>query len=117
MFAFTVSTSHTSSPPLRSKIDEHYKWLFKADDGEPHRRVPTVKAVWKAGDLKPKLEAWNRDISRTQRHWQVRNVSLPKTIVHRPSRLKSTVRWLHSFKIRTRQCWTGSIIRTECTQT
>ena len=82
MLAFIASNSHTSSPLLRSKIDEHYKWLVKADDGRPHRRVPTLKAVWKAGDLKPKLEAWNQDIGRVRTHWQVRNVLLPNTVVH-----------------------------------
>ena len=75
---------------LRSKIDEYYGWLVKANDGKPHRKVPTVKAAWKAGDLKPKLEAWNRDISRIRAHWQVRNVPLPNAVVHRPRRIKST---------------------------
>ena len=78
MFAFNLSTLRPGSPLLHSKIDEYYKWLVKADNGKPHQKVPTLKAVWKAGDLKPKLEAWNRDIGRIHRHWQVRSVRLPK---------------------------------------
>ena len=78
MFPFDALTSHARSPLLHSKIDEYSKWLFKANDGKPHRTVPTLKAVWRAGDLKPKLEAWNRDISRIHRHWQVGNGLLPK---------------------------------------
>ena len=82
-FAFIAPDSHTNSPLLRSKIDEQYKWLVKVDDGKSRRRVPTLKAVWKAGDLKPKLEAWNRDIGRIRARWQVLNVPIPKTVVHR----------------------------------
>ena len=104
MFAVDVSTFHTSSLLLCSKIDEYHKWLVKADDGKPHRKVPILKAVWKAGDLKPKLEAWNRDISRIHRHWQVRNGLLLRTVVHHPCRIKSTSGRSHSCKVRGRKC-------------
>ena len=105
----------THSPTLRSKIDEYYQWL-KVNGGKPRRKVPTLKAVWKAGDLKPKLEAWNRDISRIRAHWQVRNVLLPMTVVHRLYRIKSAFGWSHSFRVRSRKCWTSSKTRTECTR-
>jgi len=72
---FITWTSHTSSLLIRSKINEFYKWLVEADDGKP-QGTPTLKAIWKAGDLKPRLETWNRNISRMRAHWQVRNVLL-----------------------------------------
>jgi len=85
-------------------MDEYYEWLVEADDGKPHRRTPTLKEIWQAGDLKPKLEAWNRDIGRVRAHWQVRNVPLPETAVQRPGRIKSTFGWSHSSRIRSRKC-------------
>jgi hypothetical protein len=70
-FASIASPLHTNSLLFRSKMDEHYKWLVNADNDEAYRRVPTLKATWKTGDLKPKLEPWNRDINRIRAHWQV----------------------------------------------
>lgn len=34
-------------------------------------KLPTVKEVWRAGDLEPKLEKLNQSIKRIRSHWQV----------------------------------------------
>ena len=74
---FITWTSHTSSRLIRSKLDELEKWLVKAKGGKP-QGTTTIKAIWKAGDLKPKLERWNRNIGRMRARWQVRNVLLSR---------------------------------------
>jgi len=85
-------------------MDEYYKWLVEADDGKPHRRTPTLKEIWQAGDLKPKLEAWNKDIECVLTRWRVRNVPPPETTVHRSDRIKSIFGGSHSSRIRVRKC-------------
>jgi len=85
-------------------MDEYYKWLVEADNGKPHQRTFTLKEIWQAGDLKPKLEAWNRDIRCVGEYWQVRNVPLPETTVHRPGRDEPPFGCSHSSRIRLRKC-------------
>jgi hypothetical protein len=46
-------------------------FLIESKGEKPGRKLPGLKAVWKAGDLKPRLEALNRGIVRTRTHWKV----------------------------------------------
>jgi hypothetical protein len=48
-----------------------HDFLVKCKDEKPIRKLPTLKAVWEAGDLRPKLEALNRGIGRIRTHWKV----------------------------------------------
>jgi hypothetical protein len=52
-------------------MDKLREFLFKSKDKKPDRKLPSLKAVWEAGDLRPKLEALNRGIIRIRTHWKV----------------------------------------------
>jgi hypothetical protein len=56
---------------LCRKVIKLQSFLIESKGGKPGRKLPSLKAVWKAGDLKPKLEALNRGIIRTRTHWKV----------------------------------------------
>ena len=48
-----------------------HNFLVEFKDDKPSGKFPSLKALWKAGDLKPKLEALNRGIVRIRMHWKV----------------------------------------------
>jgi hypothetical protein len=60
---------------LCRKITKLHDFLVESKNKKPNRKVPTLKAVWEAGDLRPKLEALNRGIVRIRTHWKVRQCS------------------------------------------
>jgi hypothetical protein len=53
-------------------MDTLHDFLVKSKDEKPDRKLASLKAVWEAGDLKPKLEGLNRGIVRIRTHWKVR---------------------------------------------
>jgi hypothetical protein len=48
-----------------------HDFLVKCKNEKPNRKLPSLKAVWEAGDLRPKLEVLNRGIVRIRTHWKV----------------------------------------------
>jgi hypothetical protein len=52
-------------------MTELHDFLVKCKDERHNRKLPSLKAVWEAGDLRPKLEGLNRGIVRVRTHWKV----------------------------------------------
>jgi hypothetical protein len=49
-----------------------HHFLVESEDEKPGRKLPGLKAVWKASDLKPKLILLNKGIDRIRTEWKVR---------------------------------------------
>jgi hypothetical protein len=48
-----------------------HNFLVDCEDEKPGRKLPGLKAVWKASDLKPKLISLNRGTDRIRTQWKV----------------------------------------------
>jgi hypothetical protein len=48
-----------------------HNFLVDCEDEKPGRKLPGLKAVWKASDLKPKLMLLNKGIDRIRTDWKV----------------------------------------------
>jgi hypothetical protein len=56
---------------LYREMTKLHEFLVKSKDEKPDRKLPSLKAVWELGDLRPKLEALNKGIVRIRTHWKV----------------------------------------------
>jgi hypothetical protein len=61
------------SPSSYRKLTELQELLLGLKEGTSDEKLPTVKEMWRAGDLEPKLEKLNRMVSRIRNRWQVKN--------------------------------------------
>jgi hypothetical protein len=48
-----------------------HNFLVDSEDEKPGRKLPGLKAVWKASDLKPKIMLLNKAIDRIRTQWKV----------------------------------------------
>jgi predicted transcriptional regulator len=56
---------------LCRRMDKLHDFLVRCKNKKLNRKLPSLKAIWEAGDLRPKLEALNRGIVRIRTHWKV----------------------------------------------
>jgi len=69
-------------------MKELNNFLLSRRENTSDGKLPNVKEIWRAGDLKPKLEAWNRRINRVRTTWQVRHTrKLGETLMSAQDRI------------------------------
>jgi len=69
-------------------MKELNNFLLSRRENTSDGKLPSVKEIWRAGDLKPKLEAWNRRINRVRTTWQVRHTrKLGETLMSAQGRI------------------------------